>query len=194
MKSFAGWGFGLPGMLLACAAQAAPVTYAIEPVHTHPSFEVPHLKISLWRGQFTRTTGTVVLDREAMTGSVDVTIDPASIEFGNRKLDEHVCSKDFLDTARFPSITYKGTIDRFQGGNPVSVRGTLTMVGVSKPVDLAINSFNCIQHPMFKREACGADAVGTFKRSDFGISYGVSSHGDEITVRIQVEAIREGAP
>jgi polyisoprenoid-binding protein YceI len=194
MKIFAGWGIVLPMMMLAWPAEAAPVSYAIEPVHTHPSFEVPHLHISLWRGQFLKTGGTVVLDREAMAGSVDVTIEAASIEFGNQKLNEHVCSKDFFDVARFPAITYKGSFDRFQDGIPVSVKGQLTMVGITRPVDLTINSFKCIQHPMFKREACGADARGSFKRSEFGISYGVPSHGDDVTVRIQVEAVREAAP
>jgi polyisoprenoid-binding protein YceI len=191
MKNFAGWGMVLPMLLAAWPAHAAPVSYAIEPLHTHPSFEVPHLRISLWRGQFLKTGGTVVLDREAKAGSVDVVIEAASIDFGNPKLNVHASSKDFFDVAQFPAITYKGSFDRFQDGVPVSVKGTLTMVGVSRPVDLTINSFKCIQHPMFKREACGADALGSFKRSDFGLSYGVPVHGDEVTVRIQVEAVRE---
>jgi polyisoprenoid-binding protein YceI len=191
MKNFAGWGIVLSMMLTAWPADAAPVSYAIEPLHTHPSFEVPHLRISLWRGQFMKTSGTVVLDREAMTGSVEVTIEAASIDLGNKNLNQHVCSKDFFDVARFPAINYNGSFDRFQDGIPVSVKGKLTMVGVTRPVDLTINSFKCIQHPMFKREACGADALGSFKRSDFGISYGVPLHGDDVTVRIQVEAVQD---
>ena len=66
----------------------------------------------------------------------------------------------------------------------------MTLLGVTKPLNLAINSFKCIQHPMLKREVCGADASGSFKRSDFGMKYGLPMHGDDMKVAIQIEAIK----
>src|SRR5262245_28935212 len=120
--------------------------YKIDSDHTQPSFEVPHMGISFWRGKFTKTEGTLTLDRAAKTGTVEGKIDAASVSFGQAKLEEHVRSKDFLDVAQFPTATYKGTI-KFSGDTPKSVDGQLTLHGVTKPLTLTINSFKCIEHP-----------------------------------------------
>jgi len=62
---------------------------------------------------------------------------------------------------------------------------------VTKPLTLQINKFKCIQHPMLKKEACGADVVGTFKRSDFGIDFGLPNFSPEVKLAIQVEAVKK---
>jgi polyisoprenoid-binding protein YceI len=172
------------------AAFAAPETYTIEPRHTFPSFEADHMGISVWRGKFTKTSGTVVLDRAAKTGTVDIAIDPASVQFGLPALDEHVKGPDMFDVAKFPTATYKGPV-RFNGDVPVAVDGELTLHGVTHPVKLTITSFKCIQHPMFKREVCGADAAGTFNRADFGVAYGTPKFSPEVKLAIQIEAIKQ---
>ena len=65
------------------------------------------------------------------------------------------------------------------------------MLGVTKPVKLAINKFKCIMHPMLKREVCGADASGEFKRTDFGLNYGVPmGFSPDVKLAIQVEALK----
>ena len=177
---------------LATAASAAPTTYNLDPDHTHPSFEVDHFGgLSTWRGNFKKTTGTVLLDAKAMTGSVDVTIDAASIDVAHDKLNEHVSSAEILDVAKYPTATYKGTLGGFVNGAPTTITGNLTLHGVTKPVALKINSFKCIQHPMLKKEVCGADASGTFSRADFGVDYG-QKYGFKMDVllRIQVEGIK----
>ncbi|GAB3405653.1 YceI family protein [Massilia agilis] len=175
----------------ACASAAfAADTYTIEPKHTFPSFETDHMGISVWRGKFTKTSGTVVLDRAAKTGSVDIAIDPASIQFGLVALDDHVKGADMLDVAKYPTATYKGPVV-FKGDVPAEINGELTLHGVTKPVKLAINSFKCIQHPMLKREVCGADASGSFNRGDFGVSYGLPKFQPEVRLQIQVEAIKQ---
>src|ERR1700720_1557675 len=177
---------------LATAASAAPTTYNLDPDHTHPSFEVDHFGgLSTWRGNFKKTTGTVLLDAKAMTGSVDVTIDAASIDVAHDKLNEHVSSAEILDVAKYPTATYKGTLGGFPNGAPTTITGNLTLHGVTKPVALKINSFKCIQHPMLKKEVCGADASGTFSRADFGVDYG-QKYGFKMDVllRIQVEGIK----
>jgi polyisoprenoid-binding protein YceI len=182
--------------LLAAAATAtsafAADTYAIDPTHTYPSFEADHFGgLSVWRGKFTKTEGTITLDRAAKTGTVDLTIDPASIDFGNAKLDEHAKGAEMFDVAKYPTAGYKGKIV-FKGDTPASVDGQLTLHGVTKPVKLTIDKFKCMVNPMLKREVCGADAVATFKRSDFGVSYG-ESYGFNMDVKlaIQVEGIKQ---
>jgi polyisoprenoid-binding protein YceI len=164
--------------------------YTIEPGHTYPSFEADHMGISVWRGKFNKTSGNVVLDRVAKTGTVNLTIDPASINFGLAKMDEHARGPDMFNVAKYPTVTYKGTSMKFEGDKPVSVDGELTMLGVTKPLTLTINKFKCIMHPRLKREVCGADASGEFKRTDFGLNYGTPAFSPEIKLAIQVEAIK----
>jgi polyisoprenoid-binding protein YceI len=165
-------------------------TYNIDPNHTHPSFEADHMGISIWRGLFTKTTGQVSLDRIAKTGSVDITIDANSIDFGHAKMSEHAKGKDLFNVAQFPTVTYKSKSITFDGDKPVAIEGEMTMLGVTKPLTLTINKFKCIQHPMLKREVCGADASAQFKRTDFGLNYGVPLFSPEVKLAIQVEAVK----
>ena len=165
-------------------------TYTIDPSHTYPSFQADHMGISYLRGKFTKTSGSIVLDRAAKTGTVDITIDPASIDFGHAKLNDHAKSPDMFDVEKFPTITYKGRAIKFDGDKPVAVEGELTMHGVTKPVHLVIEKFTCIQHPMLKREVCGADASATFNRADFGINYGLPRFAPEVKLAIEVEALK----
>lgn len=177
---------------ISSASFAAPVHYTIDPNHTFPSFEVPHIQgISIWRGKLTNSAGTVVLDREAKTGSVDITIQANSFDFGMAKLDEHVEGDEMFDAKKYPTITYKGDL-KFTGDAPSTVEGNLTMHGVTKPVTLKINSFKCIMHPMLKKEVCGADASADVNRADFGVDYGVKMTGSPmVKLRIQVEALKD---
>jgi polyisoprenoid-binding protein YceI len=177
--------------LAAAAAIAAPVTYNIDPAHTYPSFEADHMGgLSQWRGKFNASSGSIVYDKEAKAGTVEVTVDTTSLDFGNDKLNEHAM-KDaaMFDVAKYPTATYKGKLAKFVNGSPTEVDGELTMHGVTKPVTLKINSFLCKPSPMTKKEVCGADAVGTFSRYDYGITYGQNfGFKPEVTLRIQVEA------
>jgi polyisoprenoid-binding protein YceI len=168
-------------------------TYVIEPNHTYPSFEADHMGgLSVWRGKFTNTSGSITLDRAAKTGSVDITIDANTLDFGHAKMNEHAKSADMFDVAKYPTAVYKSTSITFKGKQPVEINGELTLHGVTKPVKLTINQFKCIQHPMFKREACGADASATFNRSDFGIDYGVQmGFNPTVKLAIQVEALKQ---
>ena len=176
----------------ATAAVAAPDTYMIEPNHTYPSFEADHMGISVWRGKFDKTSGTVVLDRAAKTGTLDITIDANSLDFGHEKMNGHAKGADMFDVAKFPTVTYKSSSITFKGDTPATVNGELTLHGVTKPVVLTINKFKCIRHPMLKREVCGADASATFNRADFGIDYAVKmGFNPEVKLAIQVEAVKQ---
>jgi len=179
--------------LAACGmVSAAAVSYNIDPEHTYPSFEADHMGLSIWRGKFNKTTGKVTLDKAAGTGTVEVAIETASIDFGHAKVAEYLTGSDQLDAAKYPTITYKGKLERFVNGAPTAVSGELTMHGKTRPVALKINLFKCIPHPLLKRELCGADAFGSLDRSEFGLDYGPQwGFKPEVTLRIQVEALAE---
>lgn len=177
-------------LLAVSATSAFAQTYHIEPNHTYPSFEADHMGISVWRGKFTKTGGTVMLDRIGKTGTIDIAIDANSLDFGHAKMTEHAKSKEMFNVEQFPTITYKGKSITFDGDMPVAVQGNLTMLGITKPVTLAINKFKCIQHPMLKKEVCGADATAEFKRTDFGLNYGTPRFAPEVKLAIQVEALK----
>jgi polyisoprenoid-binding protein YceI len=185
----------LPAALLTLAAGsglAAAATYQIDPNHTYPSFEADHFGgLSVWRGKFDKSSGTIVYDKDKGTGTVEVTVDTSSIDFGNPKLNEHASSAEMFDVAKYPTATYKGTLVNFKNGAPTQVQGQFTLHGVTHPLTLTVNSFLCKENPMIKKEVCGADASGSFQRSDYGISLG-DKYGFKMDVKlaIQVEAVR----
>ena len=178
--------------LLATFAGAAFAadTYTIDPNHTYPSFEADHMGISVWRGKFTKTSGTVTLDRAAKSGSLDIAIDANSLDFGHAKMNEHAKGPDMFNVEKYPTVTYKAKTFKFDGDKPIEVDGELTLLGVTRPVVLKINKFVCIMHPMLKREVCGGDASAEFKRTDFGLSYGTPRFAPDVKLAIQVEAIK----
>lgn len=173
------------------AASAAPLTYTIDPTHTFPSFEADHMGISVWRGKFNKTSGQITMDKAAGTGTIDVTIETSSIDFGLDIMNDKARSAELFDTSKYPQARYKGKLEGFANGAPTLVTGELTLHGVTRPVQLKIHSFKCIPHPMLKRELCGADASATFNRDDFGMDAG-KPYGFKMDVglRIQVEAVQ----
>jgi polyisoprenoid-binding protein YceI len=183
----------LAGLLAAIPAWAiaAPMIYKVDPDHTHPTFEADHFNgLSVWRGLFAKTSGQIVLDKAAQTGTVDIAVDPASVETGMDQLNKVIAGSQFLDAAKYPAVHYTGKLARFVKGTPTEVTGNLTLRGVTRPLTLKILSFKCMMHPVFKREVCGADALAQFDRDDFGIDMG-KQYGFRMqtTLRIQVEAI-----
>lgn len=180
-------------LLLTCItfpALAADERFTLDADHTFPSLEFPHMGLSIWRGKFNKTSGNVRLDRKARTGSVEAIIDVTSIDFGHDKMNEHALAKDWLNAEQFPTMTYRGTLE-FKGDIPVAANGQLTMRGITQPVRLQLNDFNCIEHPFYKKEACGADAVGQLDRADFGMDQYTQNGMGIITLRIQIEALKD---
>ena len=176
---------------LGTSAAFAANTYKIDPNHTYPSFEADHMGISVWRGKFNKSDGTIVLDPAAKAGALDIVVDINSIDFGHEKMNEHAKKEDIFDAAKFPTATFKSTKVNFTGDVPTSVDGELTLRGVTNPLTLTINKFKCIVHPMHKREVCGADVTGQFQRSDFGINAGLPRFSPEVKLAIQVEAVKQ---
>jgi polyisoprenoid-binding protein YceI len=178
-----------------CATFALPAaaadTYTIDPGHTYPSFEINHLGFSTMRGTFDATSGRVKLDPAARSGSIEISIDTASIDTGHTKRDEHLRSEDFFNVAQFPSMTYKATRLRFDGDRLAGADGELTLLGVTRPVSLTLTAFHCGPHPMNKKQVCGANATTTIKRSEFGMKTYVPAVGDEVKISIEVEAVKD---
>jgi polyisoprenoid-binding protein YceI len=131
------------------------------------------------------------MDTAAKTGAVDVVIDTSTVDFAHDKLNEHVSGPEILDVAKYPTAEYKGKFVEFANGAPRTISGDLTLHGITKPVTLTINSFKCFDHPMLKKQVCGADASGTFNRADFGVNYG-QQYGfkQDVLLRIQVEGVK----
>ncbi|WP_291993177.1 YceI family protein [Candidatus Accumulibacter sp. ACC003] len=181
----------LLGSVLAASAFAAPEKYKVDPNHTYPRFEYSHFGFSKQVQRFNKTAGTIVIDRAARTGSVNITIDAKSVDTGYSLFNEHIQGEDFLDTAKYPTITYKSSAVKFAGDQPVSVDGKLTIKGITKPVTLTITSFQAMPHPLVKKDAIGANAVATIKRSEFNAGKHSPQVSDEVNLSIAVEAIKE---
>ena len=174
----------------AAPAFAAPETYTVDGTHTFPRFEYNHLGFSNQLQRFNKTTGTVVFDRAAKTGSVDIAIDAKSVDTGYALFNQHIQGEDFFATEQYPTITYKSTAVKFDGDKPVAVEGNLTIKGVTKPVTLTLTSFQTMPHPMLKKPALGANAVAKVKRTDFNMGKNAPYVSDEVTLTIGVEAIQ----
>ncbi|MDQ5907918.1 MAG: hypothetical protein QG599_8 [Pseudomonadota bacterium] len=171
-------------------ALAAPETYVLDGTHTFPRFSYSHFGYSIQLSRFNKTTGKIVLDKAAKTGEVDIVIDTQSVDTGSI-LDEHIQGEDFLDTAKYPTATFKSNKVVFEGDKPVAVHGTLTLKGVPQPVTLTVTSFQAMPHPLLKKDAIGANAYTTVKRSDFNAGKYAPHVGDEVRIDIAVEAIKE---
>ena len=193
----------LSRVLLACviaplSAMAAPTTYVIDPLHSFPNFTVNHLGMTTIHGRFDKMAGKIVFDPAAKTGSLEAKIATASVTTGDakradgtRSRDEHLRTPDFFNSSEFPEMVYKSTKFNFNGEALESVEGTLTMVGVTKPVKLTVVSFKCAPHPFSKKPMCGADAEASIKRTDFGVKFGVPAISDEVKLTFSVEAYPE---
>ena len=190
MKTFLIASLALAAAGVANLAQAQ--TYNADPTHTFVNFEVKHYGTSTLRGRFDKKEGSVTIDRAAKTGKVDFTIDMTSVSTGVAPLDTHLKSKDFFNAAENPTAKFVGDKFAFDGSKLSSVTGTLTMAGKSLPVTLTATNFNCYDNAMLKREVCGGDFETTIKRSDWGVSYGLT-YGipDNVRLLVQVEAVKQ---
>ncbi|MEQ1662836.1 MAG: YceI family protein [Thiobacillus sp.] len=165
-------------------------TYRIDPSHTYPSFEISHMGFSIQRGFFEKTQGTITLDWQAKTGLLDIEIDAASIQTGDAKRDEVVRGDGFLAVQHHPKLIYTASEIVFDGDKPARIKGQLQLRGVKRPVELTVTHFECGFNLLKLANGCGADAVAAIQRSDFGIVSFLPSIGDQVWLRIQVEAYK----
>ena len=172
---------------------AAQESYVVESTHSQPQWEARHIGYSLQRGSFGKATGKITLDRGAKKGSVDITIDAASIKSFDPRLDAVLKGERFFNVEKFPTITYTSTDVTFEEDRVVRVNGDLTMLGVTRPVVLQVADFKCGEQPFNRKPMCGANASATIKRSEWGLTNGlnINNPSDEVRLLLPVEAYKE---
>ena len=175
----------------AAPALAAPETYVVDGNHTFPRFSYNHLGYSIQMSRFDKATGTVTLDKAAKTAAVDIVIDTKSVNTGSATFNEHIQGEDFLDTTKYSTAAFKSTKVVFDGDKPASIEGNLTLKGVTKPVTLTVTNFKAAPHPMLKKDAIGANATTKVKRTDFNMGKNAPYVGDEVTIDIAIEAVKQ---
>lgn len=175
---------------IAGVAAAAPVTLTVDPTHTYEQYEIGHMGFSMQTGAFTKTSGTIVVDEAAKTGTVDITIDANSLQTYFAARDSHLKSKEFFNVASFPTMTFKSNNLVFQGDKLAEVKGDLTILGVSKPVTLKVTHFHSGPSPMTKKLTYGVNAETTINRSDFGMKAYLPGISDQVKLTVVIEAFQ----
>jgi polyisoprenoid-binding protein YceI len=180
----------LAGLVAAAGtATAAPVTYKLDPGHTMVLFSWNHFGFSNPSANLGNVDGTLVYDEKDPTkATVEATLPLTGLDTFVPKLDEHLKSADFLDAAKYPTVTFKSTKVTAAGKGKLKVAGDLTVHGVTKPVTLDVTLNKVGPHPMMKVQTVGFDATTTIKRSDFGVGAYVPNVSDEIKIHITTEA------
>jgi len=175
----------------AVSAQAAEESFTIDQSNTFPSFEVGHMGFGSQSGRFNRTTGIVVMDEQKKTGKVDITIDANSVDTGIGPLDDALRKLDFLNVAQYPTLAFRSSQFRFNRDQLVGVDGSLTMLGVTRPISLTVTHYKCGPDPASSKFVCDVDAEASFRRSDHGMTAFIPIVSDEVKLRIKVKATRD---
>lgn len=180
-------------LLAAGTVDAAPADFQIDPENTQVLFEVRHFGTSTSRGRFTEVSASIALDPAARRGSLSVTIGTAGVDSGVKPLDAMLRGDWFLAAKAHPQAYFVATDLSFDGDRLVQARGEFTLRGVSRPLTLRALRFACGPRAERASEVCGGDFEAEFKRSDFGITYGLPFVDDRVRLVIQVEASRPAA-
>lgn len=195
-------GLGLSALFLAGATlgtvqvtTAEAAEFELDPTHTSITFFVSHIGFADTAGMFLESSGTFSYDEETQElKNAKITVNTDSVFTNHDKRDEHLKGADFLNTGEYPEMTFVATQAEKLSTTEGKVTGDLTLLGVTKPITLDVKLNNAGNYPFGDGHyAIGIDATGTFKRSDFGMSYGVDGNivGDEIKLVLGFEGIRQ---
>lgn len=190
-------GFFTAAFLIMLPVVAIASTWNIDPEHTSVGFKVRHLMVSNVKGGFGKVSGVVNVDDKDITkSSTAVTIDTTSIDTGVAKRDAHLKSPDFLDVAKYPTMTFVSTGVMKGAGGAFKLQGNLTLHGVTRPVVLQVEGLSGeIKDPMGNIRR-GASATTTINRKDYGLVWnkmletGGVAVGDEVIISIEVEMVK----
>jgi polyisoprenoid-binding protein YceI len=187
--------FTLAPLLALAAPHLHAASYTLEPDYTQGVFRWNHLGFSSPAAQFAQGTGSLEFDSANPTkASVTVTIPIASLHTGVPDLDEDFRSTDFFDIAQFPTAAFTSTkVEKGALADQLKVTGNLTLHGVTKPVTLDATVVKIGTNPRSNLPTIGFDATIMLKRSDFGLGKYVPQVGDEIQMRIIVQAVEAKA-
>jgi polyisoprenoid-binding protein YceI len=182
--------------VLPALALGATSTWNVDPMHSTAGFSVRHLVISNVKGEFQKVTGKLVLDDADVTRStIEATIDASSVDTKVADRDTHLKSPDFLDAAKYPTISFRSTKVAKAGPDGLNVTGDLTLHGVTRPVTLAVTTSPEVKG-MYGETRRGYSATTKISRKDFGLSWNKAVEagpvvGDEVTVGIDVEVVKD---
>ncbi|MEA9737753.1 YceI family protein [Xanthomonas campestris pv. raphani] len=181
-------------VLTSLAATAAPVRYALDPVHTRVLFAVEHAGFSKALGTVSGSSGTLVFDQDDWAAAtLEVTVPLRRADLGDAKWNEATLARNLLDAERFPDAHFVSTKVEASDATHAKVTGNLTLHGVTRPVTLDVTLNALKRHPLppFRRTA-GFSATATLSRAAFGVDAWKSMIGDTVELRIEAEAVREG--
>ncbi|MFA9273934.1 MAG: YceI family protein [Candidatus Aquirickettsiella gammari] len=188
------WRYSAAGLMLmfGTATATAADRYVIDSTHTYSVFEYSHWGLSLQQGRFEKNTGFIEFDSDKRTGSVQLSIDAASVSTGNNLFDTTLRSGSFFDVETYPSINFISNNLVFdENNNVVAVEGDLTIKSITKKVRFALTHFRCRFMPLYLKSACGANGNAKILRSDFDVGRYTPFVSDEVTLYFTVEAIKE---
>jgi polyisoprenoid-binding protein YceI len=169
-------------------------TWTIDPAHTEVGFSVRHLGVSKVRGRFTGVEGKLAVGTDLADTRVDVSVDLSTVETGNADRDAHLRSGDFFNTDTHPTMSFSSTGIRADGDDYV-LEGELTVNGVTRPVELAVEFNGVGTNPFTQAEQAGFSAKGSLNRKDYGIDWNVPLNaggvlvGDKVEISIEAEVV-----
>jgi polyisoprenoid-binding protein YceI len=182
---------GLIGLMLALgAARAQASPFVLDSAHTSAHFAASHFDRTLVRGRFIGITGQLDFDPVLHSGTLDVNIDPDTVDTGLRGLDTVLKSAQFFDTKEYPIVRFQSTQFTFEGGRLHTIAGQLTLHGVTLPVQLQADRFSCgeVKLLVLRRHVCGGDFHVTILRSAFGLRSFLPDVSDAVRIDIAAEA------
>jgi polyisoprenoid-binding protein YceI len=198
MKSWISKSAIVIAMIVALPVLANADSWQIDPMHTSVEFTVRHMMISNVKGVFEKSSGTVTVEGSDPTSAkIDATIDASSIDTRVDRRDADLKSPNFLDVAKYPTITFKSTKVEAAGEGKWKVTGDLTLHGVTKSVVLDVESSGAPIKDPFGNTRAGASATTKINRKDFGLTYNKALEtggvmvGDDVAISIDVEAIKK---
>jgi polyisoprenoid-binding protein YceI len=175
--------------VIAAPAFAAD-SYTIDPEYTVAVFEIVHLGFTTQHGRFNKTGGKVTMDLAARTGSVDFTVYTTSLDMGVKAWTSHLSDEGLFNVKKFPNMTFKSDKLIFDGNKVVAAEGNFTMLGVTKPLKVTVNGFQCGANPMNKKPMCAGNITANIKRSEFGLTKYIPAVSDEVEIKVPVEAYK----
>ena len=179
-------------LLVTSSIASSADKYTFDKVHTQILFFANHLGFSKSQGEFHDFDGSFVFDPQDMRNShVEVAINTASIDMDYKKWDDHMKNEDFFNVRKFPTMTFRSTKVIPTGEKSARIIGELTLLGITKPVEVEMTFNKAGIHPFSKKYVAGFSAHTTIIRSDFGMTYGLPALGDEVEIRLEVEGERE---
>ena len=168
---------------------AAADRYTIDPAHSIPVFEFSHLEMTTQSGRFDRVSGQVVLDFAARKGRVSYEIETASLNMGFGTETPNSPGYRLFEIKKYPKITFSSNSLIFgDDDNVIAAEGQFTLLGVTKPLKVTVDHFKCSVNPMNKRATCAGNITASIKRSDFGMVRFLPAIGDEVKIKVPVEA------